>query len=104
MEEIKNIFKGIKKDVAERCKYCEKSKTTETLTDKVNGCDRHMEKESGIPAEIFAFHRIYNPLVFYCRLTDLGFNKECAIDLTVAYEEMIYEFVGEELKQKYGTK
>ena len=76
-------------------------KTTETLTDKANGYDKHMSRESGQSAEIFTFQKIYNPLVFYSRLIDLGFNKKCAMDLAIDYEERIYEFIKEELKNKY---
>jgi len=87
----------------EVCANCtnKKCKCTESLTDKVNNYDKHMEKETGQSAEIFAFQKTYNPLVFYCRLRDLGFNKKCAMDLANAYESEIYDFIDHEFAEKY---
>lgn len=76
------------------------------LEDEVCETDEQMAKQGSTPLkpELYLFQRVYNPLHFYCRLKDTGFNPFMARIYSKFYEVAIYNPLIVDLKEYFGVK
>ena len=61
------------------------------LTDTIEDTDIRFAKDNGIKPELCVFQKIYNPLVMYCRLMELGLDIEESLTRMNIYETYFYK-------------
>ncbi len=87
-------------------------KTIENKVDKiitaaikqVEKQNHHIAEDSGLPPELHAFQKDYNPLVFYSRLREIPIDKPAATHFAKYYEQQIYNPIKAYLKDRENKR
>jgi len=61
------------------------------LTDTIEDTDIRFAKDNGLTPELCVFQKMYNPMVIFCRLRELGLGVVDAGRRMIIYEDVFYK-------------